>query len=100
MKIVVLHEASEELSAAVVWYENERAGLGGDLLAEASLALRAIAAGPTTWPIVSRSKRVRRFLLTRFPYAVYYVVHDEHVRVFAFGHTSRKPGYWRGRLAK
>jgi hypothetical protein len=27
MKLVVLHEASEELSSAALWYEEERAGL-------------------------------------------------------------------------
>ena len=100
MKLVVLHEASEELSAAAVWYENERAGLGADLLAEAGRALRTIAAKPLTWPLVPRSRVVRQLLLTRFPYVVYYTVHDDEVRVFAFGHTSRRPGYWRRRIEK
>src|SRR5690348_2021432 len=98
MKLVVLHEASEELSAAATWYENERAGLGSDLLAEAGRALKQIAASPTTWPFAPRSRVVRRFPLARFPYVVYYATHDDHVRVFAFGHTSRRPGYWRDRL--
>jgi toxin ParE1/3/4 len=100
MKLVVLHEASEELSAAAEWYENERVGLGADLLAEAARALKKIAANPATWPLASRSRVVHRFLLVRFPYIVYYVVHGDHVRVFAFGHTSRRPGYWQDRLKK
>jgi len=97
MRLVVLHEASEELSTAAERYENERVGLGADLLAEASRALNEIAASPTTWPFVPRSRAVRRFLLTRFPFIVYYVIRDEQVRVLAFGHTSRRPGYWRHR---
>lgn len=100
MKLVVLHEASEELSDAALWYENERVGLGTDLLAEAARAVKQIAANPTTWSFVPRSRTVRRFLMARFPYVVYFDVHDDHVRVFAFGHTSRKPGYWRNRLRK
>jgi toxin ParE1/3/4 len=100
MKLVVLHEASEELSAAAEWYENERVGLGADLLAEAARALKKVAANPTTWPLVSRSRVVRRFLLARFPYIIYYVIHDDHVRVFAVGHTGRRPGYWRDRLKR
>lgn len=100
MKLVVLHEASEELSAAAIWYENERVGLGADLLAEAGRALKKIAETPTTWPLVTRSRVVRRFPLARFPYIIYYAIHDDHVRVFAFGHTSRRPGYWKGRLQK
>lgn len=31
---------------------------------------------------------------------VYYVIRDDQIRVYAFGHTSRKPGYWRARLRK
>jgi len=97
VKLVVLHEASEELSDAAIWYENERVGLGADLLAEAARTMKQIAASPTTWPFVPRSRSVRRFPLARFPYVVYYVVHDDDVRVLAFGRTSRRPGYWRKR---
>lgn len=98
MKIVVLDEADAELTAAADWYEQEREGLGEDLLAEADRVLSATAASPTTWPLVAGSKIVRRFLFTRFPYVAYFVVRDEHVLVLAFGHTSRMPGYWRNRL--
>lgn len=96
--MVVLDEADAELTAAADWYEQEREGLGYDLLAEADRVLNAIAASPTTWPRVPGSKRVRRFLFTRFPYVAYFVIRDEHVLVVAFGHTSRRPGYWRNRL--
>jgi toxin ParE1/3/4 len=75
-------------------------GLGADLLGEASRALKEIAANPTRWPFVPRSRAVRRFLLTRFPYIVYFDIRDEQVRVLAFGHTSRKPGYWGDRQKK
>ncbi len=100
MRVLVLHEASEELSTAAEWYENERVGLGADLLAEASRALKEISASATRWPFVSGSRAVRRFLLSRFPYIVYYDIRDDQVRVLAFGHTSRKPGYWRARKKK
>jgi toxin ParE1/3/4 len=98
MNVVVHDEADAELAAAADWYEQEREGLGDDLLVEADRVLSAIAASPTTWPFVSGSKVVRRLLFTRFPYAAYFVIQDEHVLVMAFGHTSRRPGYWRRRL--
>ncbi len=81
-------------------YEHERAGLGADLPAEAARAVKEIAASPTTWPLVPRSRVVHRFPLTRFPYFAYYAIRDDHVQVLAFGHISRKPGYWKGRLGK
>jgi len=98
MRVVVLDDADAELAAAADWYEQEREGLGDDLLMEADRVLVAIAASPTTWPFVLSSKVVRRLLFTRFPYAAYFVVREEHVLVMAFGHTSRRPGYWRHRL--
>ncbi|WP_441291339.1 hypothetical protein ACSRUE_13495 [Sorangium sp. KYC3313] len=55
MKIVVLDEADAELTAAADWYEQEREGLGEDLLAEADRVVSAIAASPTTWPLVAGS---------------------------------------------
>jgi hypothetical protein len=62
--------------------------------------VKKIAASPTLWPFAPPSRVVRRFLLARFPYFAYDVVRDDHVQVFAFGHTSRKPGYWKGRLGR
>lgn len=98
MKVVVLDEAAAELSAAADWYEEEREGLGDDLLVEADRVLDAIAASPGTWPLVPGSKVVRRLLFTRFPYAAYFVIREEQVIVMALGHTSRRPGYWRHRV--
>jgi toxin ParE1/3/4 len=97
MRLLVLHAASEELSNAAVRYENERVGLGADLLAETARSLKEIAASPTRWPFVPRSRAVRRFVLTRFPFIVYYTIREDQVRVLAFGHMSRRPGYWRDR---
>ena len=34
----------------------------------------------------------------RFPYAVVYIELDNEIRVLAVAHTSREPGFWRGRL--
>ncbi|MBK6530605.1 MAG: type II toxin-antitoxin system RelE/ParE family toxin [Deltaproteobacteria bacterium] len=98
MIVVVHEEADEELAAAAEWYEQEREGLGDDLLAEADRVLNAIAATPTTWPFVAGSRIVRSFLFTRFPYVAYFVVQSDKLFVMAFGHSSRRPGYWRGRL--
>ena len=98
MNLIVHDEATAELTAAAEWYEHERVGLGDELLAEAAGALKAIAQSPAAWSFVMRSKVVRRYVFERFPYIAYFVVRADHVLVLAFGHTSRKPGYWRHRL--
>jgi plasmid stabilization system protein ParE len=40
----------------------------------------------------------RRLVLREFPYSIVYRVEPDVVTVFAVAHTSRRPGYWRGRL--
>jgi toxin ParE1/3/4 len=70
----------------------------GQPLAELSLATVAIAEAPQTWPLVSKRRQIRRFLLARFPFAVLFLVVPDGVVVLAVAHTKRRPFYWRRRL--
>ena len=97
MKVRFHPDASAELDAAAVWYEQEQPGLGAALLAELSLATVAIAEAPQTWPLVSKRRQIRRFLLARFPFAVLFLVVPDGVVVLAVAHTKRRPFYWRAR---
>jgi plasmid stabilization system protein ParE len=38
-----------------------------------------------------------KYILSHFPYTVYYDLSDQRVLVFAVGHQRRKPGYWQSR---
>ncbi len=42
--------------------------------------------------------RVRRALLRRFPYGVFYVVGERHISVIACLHVRRRPGTWKARI--
>jgi len=42
-------------------------------------------------------KIVRRKLLRRFPYGVFFVLQDDEVIVIAIMHTRRQPNEWRSR---
>jgi len=70
MSIVVHGDAGRELEEDAAWYEQRQDNLGGDLLEEATRAVVTISEAPGVWPLVRRSKTVRRFHLTRFPYTV------------------------------
>lgn len=37
---------------------------------------------------------IRRLLVARFPYAVYYLLLPRSVRILAIAHQRRRPGYW------
>jgi toxin ParE1/3/4 len=97
MKSVIVHDAAEfELWQAIDFYEAIRKGLGLDLEKEIRHALAGIQDAPEVWPKKKHGTRYR--LLTRFPFAIYYLDLSESIWIVAFAHTSRKPYYWRDRM--
>lgn len=81
-----------EIQEAYSWYEQQATGLGDDFIGELEAAYESIKSLPETWP--KFSKRTRRFLLTKFPYAIVYKPSTSVCYVVAVMHQSRKPGYW------
>lgn len=102
MRSVRIHAAAaEEAAEAAAWYERERPGLGADFMraVDAALDLLEEEIVPlVAAPGVAGSRGVKRLLLRRFPYAVIVKASATEAHVVAFAHTSRRPGYWRGRL--
>ena len=45
------------------------------------------------------AEEVRRYLLPRFPFAIYYRILPDQLRILAIKHHSRHPDYWRDRLS-
>ncbi|HEX4405186.1 MAG TPA: type II toxin-antitoxin system RelE/ParE family toxin [Polyangia bacterium] len=94
-------EATEELAAAVDWYELRRKGLGRELLTAVDAVLEAAARDPERFPLypgAEPSLAVRRVATRRFPFSVAFIDLDAVVRVVAIAHERRRPGYWRARL--
>lgn len=96
LSLRVHKEASEEIQQAWSWYQQQTEGLGDDLIRELEMAFDSITTLPDAWPKFGR--RARRFVLSRFPYAVVYVASRSEIHIVAVMHQSREPGYWRKRL--
>jgi hypothetical protein len=94
MKLSLHPEAEADLAEASGFYDRRKAGLGSDFLGEMLLTLERIESAPMAWPLAGGP--VRRCLMERFPYAVYYNVDLEIVLEVV--HTRRRPGRWKGRL--
>lgn len=101
MKLALLAEAEAELDDATAWYDEQRDGLGDELLLEVHDALAIIVDAPETWARLPgappRIPPIRRFLLQRFPYAIAYQVYPDLTTVLAIVHGRRRPLYWVGR---
>ena len=84
--------ADLDVEAAFEWYENERQGLGLEFLDELRAAYNRIADGPLKYQELRGG--IRRALLRRFPYAVYFAIEGDVVVVVAVLHASRDPAEW------
>ena len=85
----------DEIDDAHDWYEQRRSGLGTDFLDDLQRVLAEITANPARYGLADAD--VREGALTRFPYAVYYRVLADRIRVLAVYHTSRDPSGWQSR---
>ncbi|MHB9022660.1 MAG: type II toxin-antitoxin system RelE/ParE family toxin [Armatimonadota bacterium] len=81
--------AEKDLQQAFSWYEDQRTGLGDDLILCVEAALNTISKTPLLFPTVHR--QVRRALVRRFPYAIFYLIDGETIIVLAIFHCKRKP---------
>jgi plasmid stabilization system protein ParE len=84
----------DDLADAAVFYEERSPGLGEDFLTDVRLAVDDILRGPDQWARVDAGP-VRRYLLTRFPYAIYFRAEPERLLVLAVTHTRRHPDAWK-----
>ena len=94
--------ANEDVRKAVIWYEDQRAGLGDKFFQELSRAMDRIAANPRRFGRLDRcptSDDIRLCRMKRFPYLIYFRLQGTEILVLAVGHSSRKPLYWLDRLS-
>ena len=97
MKPVRFHpEAEAELLAAVIYYEDQRPGLGVDLRQEVEAAVGLVQKSPQVFA-ARPADDLRKCPVRRFPYAVYYLDLDAEIWIAAVAHGKRRPGYWAGR---
>jgi len=94
-RLVSAPRADLDVEAAFAWYENERADLGLEFLDELRATYNRIADGPLKYQLTRSG--IRRALLRRFPYAVYFAVEGDVLVVLAVLHASRDPAEWQRR---
>ena len=92
-KLILRQEAERDLIEAYKWYEEKVPGLGTDFLAVIERALESIQQNPARFPIIYRN--VRRALMRRFPYGIFYFLEGENIIVLGVMHTARNPAKWR-----
>ena len=74
-------EAADEYLAATRYYLDHASPLvAAAFVAEIEAAIQTLLASPTTWPLIEEPQ-IRRYLLRRFPYSLYYRWEPDQERV-------------------
>ena len=89
-------EVYNDIKVAYDWYESQRIGLGEDFLLTLEESYSKITRTPKVYQLIY--KTVRRKLLRRFPYGVFFVLKDDEIIIIAIMHTRRKPSDWNERV--
>ena len=105
MTFTVLPEADLEAAEAVIWYDDQRFGLGDDFLVELTQAFDRIRRGPqmlARLEYYTGQHEVRRCQLKRFPYLVIFVCRLGELLVVAISHARQRPLYagWKGSVER
>jgi plasmid stabilization system protein ParE len=93
--VVFAAEAEADALDAFRWYEEQRAGLGAQFRDAVESAVAGIGDSPLLYAIQYRD--LRRILVRRFPYAIYYRIYPSVVVVVAVVHGRRHRRILRGR---
>lgn len=99
-RVDVRAQAASEARHAELWYESREPGLGDRFTTALGRAFDRLRENPDVGLVCLRRRSgadVRRILLHRFPFAVFYTVIGHNVEVVAIAHAKRRPGYWKKR---
>ena len=91
-QLVIRPEAEADIAEAYRWYEDQQPELGADFLLALDTTFQLIRQNPNLYPKLY--KDIRRVLIRRFPYGIFYLEEEDRVVVLAVLHARRDPGQW------
>ena len=95
-RVVLTPRALADVDDASVWYDKQRQGLGAKFRTFLDRTIERIIRTPEMFEVVHEG--VRRAILRRFPFCVYFRVEGSRVVVLGVIHTSRSDEVWRSRI--
>ena len=96
MRLEFHPEAELELIESSLYYDKQVPGLSERFESEIRYATDLMLDQPEIGPLVDPN--LRKFILTRFPFTLYYSITADVLRIEAVAHQSRRPGYWKLRV--
>ncbi|MCU0288669.1 MAG: type II toxin-antitoxin system RelE/ParE family toxin [Acidobacteria bacterium] len=96
MRYIFHPEALQEYEEAVLYYSEISKNLAAAFIKCVENGIKKILECPNAWQIVEEN--IRRHLINRFPFGIYYSIEKEYIMIISVMHMNRKPGYWISRI--
>ena len=90
--------AEADLIDAKDWYDLQKDNLSVEFVEEVKKSIFRIQENPKQFPVVK--KNIRKALVKRFPFLIFFYVEKDIINVFAVFHTHRNPLIWKKRFNK
>lgn len=82
-------EAVLEIREAFEWYEEQKEGLGYELIEEIEICYQKLVAHPERYSYINQL--YRRIKTNRFPYILVYEIENDEIIINSVRHIKRKP---------
>jgi plasmid stabilization system protein ParE len=90
--LIISPAAKKHIKDAFRWYQQHAPLVGTKYLEQLETTFARIESNPLLYAVVYRT--VRRAMLDRFPYGVFFVVEPQQITVISILHASRNPVSW------
>ncbi len=97
-KIELSDEAENDFDNSYEYYADESEKVADNFYKQVNSGLETIAKNPQGFQ--RAFKNVRRYVMKKFPFVIYYRIENMIVQVIAIFHTSRNPKIWKERTKK
>jgi hypothetical protein len=87
-EVLFLDDAEIDVDEAFIWYESKQIDLGLEFINEVDKAVLHISEHPKSYQKIYLN--IRRFILGRFPYGIYYLIDDKYNLIKVIGVISFK----------
>ncbi len=94
-KIVITPIAEQDIQIGRNWYELQKNELGNEFIEAIETTIHKIKSNPNLFSKIYLG--IRRAMVKRFPFGIYYFVKDDIINIFAIVHFSRNPKIWKQR---
>lgn len=95
--LILTEKAEQDLDDAFQWYERQDPGLGKEFIRCVDAGIATLNRYPFHHPII-QNEHVRRAILNRFPFSIYFINEEALITIFAILHQRRSPDFWKSRL--